>query len=223
VSSVSAERSKTRRWVRRGAALVAAGLLGLGVQACGTSQVAVPAGPGQSTPTTPSKSTSPSTKTSPDSKTKLKPAKPVRPHGNVKQHAQTHKVTFEKRRSVAKTASFSDGVEVSVVKLRGVNAVPIGPGQVGGPAVGATLKIKNGSTVAIDLSTVSVRMLGSDGSPGVLTTGGKADPLGGTLAPGNVSRGTYVFTLDKSLRKPVTLQVEYGSGQTVLQFSGNAG
>jgi len=132
-------------------------------------------------------------------------------------------VTFEKKTSLAKTASFSDGVKVSVLKLRPVTAKPIGPGQVGGPAVGARLKIKNGSAAAIDLSTVSVRILGSDGAPGILTTGGKADPLSGDLAPGATSRGTYVFTLDKSLRKPVTVQVEYGSGQTVLQFSGNVG
>jgi hypothetical protein len=146
----------------------------------------------------------------------------VRPHGNIKQHAKTHSVTFDKKKPITGTATLGDGVEVSVIKFRPVTAEPIGPGEVGGPAVAASISLKNGSNAPIDLSTVSVALLGSDGSPGVLTTGGEAAPFQGLIAPGETKRGVYVFTLRKSLRKPVTVQIQYGAGQTVAQLSGNA-
>lgn len=228
VSSTNAGRALTRRWLRGGAAVLTAAVIGLGAQACGTSQVAVPAGPASSSPSAKTgnaatKSPSPKPAESSSAKQKMKQADPVRPHGNIKQRTTTHTVKVQKKTPMAKAASFSDGVEVSVAKIRSVTAKAVGPGEVGGSAVAATMKIKNGSVAPIDLGTVSVRLLGSDGSPGIMTSGGEAKPLTGTLKPDESIQGTYVFTLDKSMRKPVTVQVEYGSGQTVLQFSGNAG
>lgn len=238
--------SPLRKWSRAGVGVLATVIIGLGVQSCASSQVAVPAGPGSAAPTAKSTaSTNPSAKTKPSSTAKpsdkakpsasssasakadptaTKPAKPVRPKGNIKQRSDdTHKVSYEAKKPLRQAGTFDDGVKVVISQVKAVKAAPIGPGEVGGAAVATTVKIINGSSVPIDLSTVSVTLSGSDGTPGIVTTGGKAAPLAGTLPVDGASRGTYVFTLAESLRKPVTVKVQYGSGRTVLQFSGNVG
>ncbi|SDS50244.1 hypothetical protein [Microlunatus soli] len=229
--------------------MLAALVIGLGVQSCASTQVAVPAGPGSAAPSVkPTASTHPSDKSTPSDKadkakpskeskpsasstasakadpTATKPAKPVRPKGNIKQRSEdTHKVSYESKKPLHQTARFDDGVTVAVTKVTAAKAAPVGPGEVGGAAVATTVKITNGSAAPIDLGTVSVTLSGSDGTPGIVTTGGKSAPLAGTLDVDGSSRGTYVFTLAESLRKPVTVHLQYGSGRTVLQFSGNVG
>ncbi|WP_460810102.1 DUF3712 domain-containing protein [Microlunatus endophyticus] len=145
----------------------------------------------------------------------------VHPHGSTKQHAKTHKISYRKHVPLTGSAKFENGVKVNVTTVRAVTAKPVGPGEVGGPALALTVRIKNGSTSSLDLSTVTINLDGSKGSPGILATGSPYAPLDGSLAAGDSAKGTYVFTIAKADRKPITIQVQYGNGQTVLQFSGN--
>lgn len=174
--------------------------------------------------TAPKKTSSPSAsgRTSTEPETVQKPAPKIRPKGNIRQHATTHKVTYESKAALGSTGRFAGGVRVRISKITPVTSKPVGPGEVGGAGLALTVKITNGSTVPVDLSTFTVTLSGSDGSPAIVTTGGSSAPLDGQLAAGDSANGTYDFTLANSLRRPVTIQVQYGNGQTVLQFSGNA-
>jgi hypothetical protein len=186
--------------------------IALAVASCASGPVVTPAAPGDPKP---SASGSPAAGGRP-------PVPPVKPKGNIKQKATSHKVHREPKVPLTRTGEFENNVKVAVTKVRAVKAEAIGPGEVGGPAVAVTVRINNGSTDPIDLATTSVTLLGSDGSPGIMTTGGDSSPLSGVLQPGDKASGAYVFTIAKKLRKPITVQVQYGSGRTVLQFSGDA-
>lgn len=209
------------RGTRRGrtiAALVAAAVITLGVTSC--AQQIAPAGPSNNS----GQSASPTTRRPPSTSPTVsgKSGSAIRPHGNIRQHAKTHKISYRKHVPLTGSARFSNGVVVSVIRVRSVTAHPIGPGEIGGPALALNVKIKNGSSSALDLSTVTVNLNTSKGTPAVMTTGSPAAPLTGSLASGDSSTGTYVFTVAEVDRKPITVQVQYGNGQTVLQFSGNA-
>jgi hypothetical protein len=229
----STDKARWRRWTGAVTAALTSTLLLIGVAACSPSQTANPAGPGTTVPSSKAPSGQPSSSPSQGSPKAKKPSKqpsvktkpvppPVKPSGNVKQKSTTHKVSYKRRVPLHKGAAFGSKVAVKITDVKAVTAKPIGPGEVGGSAVAVTVKITNGSSQALNLATTTVTMLGSDGSPGLLTTGGDAAPLSGMLATGDSADGTYVFTIAKKLRKPVTVQVQYGAGRTVLQFSGNA-
>jgi hypothetical protein len=183
-----------------------------------------PAGPSAGRTSAPPANSGPSTPAAPATNSTSKPHPTVkdRPHGNIKQHAKTHKINYRKRIELTGSAKFASGVAVTVTKVRPVDARAVGPGEVGGPALALTVKVTNGSNDTLDLSTVTVDLSGADKAPGILTSGDPSKPLRGTLEPDDSALGTYVFTIAKANRKPVTVQVQYGNGQTVLQFSGNA-
>lgn len=224
------------RWLATALALILSGLLFASLTACSTGQSAGPGAPGKNTPSAqasaphPSASSTPSngkgrgkapSTSKPSSKTAPVPP-PVKPHGNIKQKTATHKISYEPRVPLGKGARFASNVAVKITKVWAVDAKPIGPGEVGGSAVALNVKVTNHGSKSLNLETTTITLLGSDGSPGLLTTGGDANPLTGMLSSGDSAEGTYVFTIAAKLRKPVTVQVQYGSGRTVLQFSGNA-
>lgn len=218
------------RLIRLSGVAAAAAVIALGIPSCARN--VEPAGPSgghtassspsgkATTRTTPSSSPSVGRASSPAATAKL--SSKVHPHGNIKQHAKTHKIRYRKHVPLTGSAKFENGVAVRVTSVRGVTSHAVGPGQVGGPALALTVKIKNGSKAALDLSTVTVALSGAKGVPGILATGSPYAPLDGSLPGGDSAKGTYVFTLAKAYRRPITVQVQYGNGQTVLQFSGNA-
>lgn len=231
--AISGTRTR-RRWTRVSVSVAAALVVALGASSC--AQRVSPGGPsgGSTASSLPSgratgkssnrPSSKPSASAVPSGRSTAgkKPTPAVRPHGNIKQHAKTHNVSYRKHVPLTGSAKFENGIAVSVTSVRSVTSKAVGPGQIGGPALALVIKIKNGSKDPLDLSTVTVDLHGAKGVPGILAAGSPYHPLTGSLASGDSAKGNYVFTIAKADRKPITVQVQYGNGQTVLQFSGNA-
>jgi hypothetical protein len=132
--------------------------------------------------------------------------------------------TLETARPVAtnKTASFGNRVSVKISEQKHFNATAHGIGEVSGPALAVTFVIDNGSTRSIDLSAVTATLQDAAGTPANPMSGSPAKPFSGRLAPGKSSTGTYVFSLPKDHRNPVTIGFSYTTEAPVVLFVGNA-
>jgi hypothetical protein len=120
------------------------------------------------------------------------------------------------------TADFGGKVTASLVSVAGIKGEARGPGEIAGPAVAVTIKIRNDSSKALDLSAVTVNITNSKGDPGSPLSGSPASPFYGVLKPGDQSQGTYVFSVGAGQRKPVSISVSYTIDAPVVVFTGNA-
>jgi hypothetical protein len=114
-------------------------------------------------------------------------------------------------------------VTVRLRSLEAIEGAATGPGDVAGPALRATVRLENGTGDPLDLLGVSVVMsYGADALP--------ASPLGdpsvaafaGTLEPGGVAEGVYVFSVPAEAREAVTVSVGYQPGAPYAVFTGAA-
>ena len=78
-----------------------------------------------------------------------------------------------------------------------MTAEPVGPGESTGPALAVQVAVTNNSSNPFALDSVFVNLNDSSGAPGLVTTGGPAQPLAGELQPGEEATGTYVFTVPR--------------------------
>jgi hypothetical protein len=114
------------------------------------------------------------------------------------------------------------GVAVRITDVKAITAKAQLPGEVAGPAVALTLKVQNDSSGPVDLSSVVVTLLDADQAPGIEMTAKPSDPLSGTLRAGKSTTGVYVFTVDKSRRNPISVNVTLAGAAPVLLFKGDA-
>jgi hypothetical protein len=112
-------------------------------------------------------------------------------------------------------------VKVSLTKLADLKAEAMGPGEIAGPAVAVTVKIRNGGDQALDLDHVIVNLLDANGELATPMTGDPAAPLQGQLAAGASQSGVYVFSVAKAQRKPVQISVTYDVKEPTVLFKGN--
>lgn len=125
------------------------------------------------------------------------------------------------------TADRGESVEVSrglLVDLLGVDQVTVEaetPGEISGPAVAISVRVTNESDRELDLSSAVIDVVADDGEPGIGTTAGPAEHLGGVLAPGHVAEGTYVFMLDAAGRE-LTISVNHTAGAPIVIFTTTA-
>gem|GEM_PF-3472899 len=114
------------------------------------------------------------------------------------------------------------GVVVSLARLEAVDGQAVAPGEISGPAVRATVSIRNTGKSALDLEYVVVNAYtGADRTPAgaIMQPGGK--PFGGSLAAGNSAEGVYLFSIEEADREDVTITVDYGVGEPVVVFQGD--
>lgn len=95
------------------------------------------------------------------------------------------------------------------------------PGEISGEAAALTLEIVNRSAAPLSAAAVVVNVSGADGTPLVAVTSPPARPLAGTLRPGDVASGVYVFQLGSGVRYPATVQVSVDPASPVLVFRGS--
>ncbi len=79
-----------------------------------------------------------------------------------------------------------DGVE-------DVTITPRGPGDVAGPGEAVRLTLNNGTDEPVDLATLAVTATAPGDVPAIPSDDPSAEPLTGTLAPGEERAATYVF------------------------------
>lgn len=176
--------------------------------ASATSQSATPA---------PGPSKTPSQTLPPPASTAVPPPTP----GNVESTVESQPEESKKPVKLDKPSKTGTGLSAELVRIRAIEAEAQLPGEIAGPALAITIEISNSGDQAADLSTVVVTLLNSDDAPGNEMSATPAKPFTGTLDPGDQVRGTYVFTVAKSKRNPITLNVTIGEAP-VLVFTGDA-
>ena len=120
------------------------------------------------------------------------------------------------------TASFGGKIVAEVAGIKAITAVAQGPGEIAGPALAITLRVKNGSSKPVDLDYMTVNLSDSENNPGSSLSGTPAEPFSGTVPPGRQATGTYVFSVDVARRSPITLSLSYTTEAPVVVFVGNA-
>lgn len=122
--------------------------------------------------------------------------------------------------------AIDDPIELStglVIELDSVSSTTVEaetPGEVSGSAVVVRVTARNDSREVADLDSAVVTLTAADGEYGIGTTAGPNTPLAGDLDPGDSASGSYVFMLDPSADRAVTVSVNYSAGEPVAEFSG---
>lgn len=115
-------------------------------------------------------------------------------------------------------------VVVSLVSLEAVDAEATGPGSISGPALRATVRLQNGTGGPLPVDDVSVNLsFGSESTPGSPVDDPSRRPFRGTLGPGEVADGAFVFTVPADQRDAVTVEVGLRAGAPIAVFRGAAG
>ncbi len=117
--------------------------------------------------------------------------------------------------------TFDQQVTAEITELREIEKPLAGmPNEVPEPAVAITVKLTNVTADAVALDAVVVEVLDSAEAPGGRMTGDPYDPLSGTLAAGRTASGTYVYTMDKDRRDPISVVVTLNADEPVVLFQG---
>lgn len=118
-------------------------------------------------------------------------------------------------------ADTGSGVTARLASIEAVTSQAGGPGQVAGPALRVTLRIKNGSSADISLDGVAVNLsYGKNNTPGSPAEDSASAPFSGTLPAGDEAEAVYVFNVPEDSRDVVTVEVGYQPGAPLMVFSG---
>lgn len=112
------------------------------------------------------------------------------------------------------------GMVIEVLRVAPIRVVAQTPGEVDGSAVRVVVAARNGSDEPQSVDSAVVTLAAADGEHGIGTTAGGPSPLAGTVAPGEVVTGTYVFMLGDADGREVTVSVNYAAGEPVAVFTG---
>jgi hypothetical protein len=141
--------------------------------------------------------------------------------GSIHQVVPSKTVATAKPVKTDQIASFSHDVTVRIATLKNINTVARGPGEISGPGVVVGFLVKNGSATSIDLGSVTANLQDAAGIPSVSMVGAPADPFAGKVGPGKSATGSYVFSLPRSHRNPVTISISYTTAAPVVLFVGD--
>ena len=140
--------------------------------------------------------------------------------GNIKQIVPNGPRSTQAPAPVAGTATYGNGITVKLGEIKKLETTPQLPGEIGGPGVAVAVTIRNGSTNPIDLSTVTVDLQDATGVPASPMSADPAKPVGGQLAAGATTTGTYVYSFPPNYRSPDRLTVSYSAQAPVVLFTG---
>lgn len=115
------------------------------------------------------------------------------------------------------------GLTARVRTLEAVQGEALGPGEVAGPALRATLVLTNRTGHAVDLSSSIVSLFyGPDQTPASPVSGPGARALPARLARGGSATGRFVFTVPADQRDDVLITLDYSVDTPVVAFRGRA-
>lgn len=119
-------------------------------------------------------------------------------------------------------ASPASGVTVQLTQIRAITTEALLPGEIAGPGLAITLRIDNAGSGSIDLDNAIVDLRGANGARGIAVSGSPAAPLSGSLAPGDIATGVYVFTIPDDQRNPVSVLFSYSAQTPTVILAGDA-
>ena len=157
------------------------------------------------------------TKGPPPASTPVPPPTP----GTIKETVELRAAETKEPVSIEETATFEQQVTAEIAEIKGIEEPLAGmPNEVPEPAVAITITLTNGTPTAVPLDSVVVEVLDSTEAPGGRMTGDPYDPLSGSLAAGGAASGTYVYTVPKDSRDPISVIVTLTAGEPMLLFRG---
>lgn len=118
--------------------------------------------------------------------------------------------------AVGQAAEVSTGAKVWVTNIRDVQISGVGPGEINGPGVAVTIRIRNASETPLDLNGTAVNAFFGT-SPASQSTAKPSSLLEGDLAPGGVASGVYVFQKPQGELGQLTIQVENSAWPDVVK------
>ena len=142
--------------------------------------------------------------------------------GNVSQTVAPQTPKTAPSVPITATASFGGKVTAAITKVAMVKASAKGPGEIAGAAIAITVSIHNGSAKAVDLSGLVVNVADKSGAPQIPTSSDPSDPISGSAAAGSDVKGVYVFTIQNTIKNPVSISVSYSTEAPVVLFVGDA-
>ncbi len=124
---------------------------------------------------------------------------------------------------LAASAEPAQGVAVTVAGLESVTGVAELPGEVGGPAVRATIRVENRTGSAVDLSAVVVNLYFGDAlTPATTLENPGGQPFGAAVGAGKSATGRFVFRVPLDERARVRVEVDLSPEAMVVVFDGPA-
>lgn len=147
---------------------------------------------------------------------------PARTPGDITETVASRPQRTKKPVKIDETADSGTGLTAEITEIKAVTATANLPGEVQGPALAISLRLKNTGQERANLSAVVVTVADSAGNPGSEMSTKPARPFSGVLEPGETSRAVYLFTVPKDKRDPITLSVTLGGSVPVLIFTGKA-
>lgn len=119
--------------------------------------------------------------------------------------------------------TLSEGITLRVESLSAVDGEAALPGEIGGPAVAATIAITNSSDAPLDLSSLVVNAYSGEAvtPANPLSTGTISFPA--SAAAGTVTTATYVFAVPEGERDQMRVTVDTSLDLPTIVFEGAAG
>ncbi|WP_116449775.1 DUF4352 domain-containing protein [Blastococcus litoris] len=122
------------------------------------------------------------------------------------------------------TADAGTGITATLPAIEAIEGTGVGPGNVAGPALRVTVRIRNGSGEPVVLDGVAVNLYtGADLTPASPLDDPSQELFTGRLEPGESADGVYVFTVPTDRRDAVTVEVGYGPGVPFMRWTGPVG
>ncbi|MGH3354150.1 MAG: hypothetical protein ACRDPS_26045 [Nocardioides sp.] len=117
-------------------------------------------------------------------------------------------------------ATSAPGVTARLARIESVQATASLPGEVGGPALAITVKVKNETEKDLSLALGVVNAyFGPERTPAVSVASDGEVPFPSSVAPGAAAKGVYVFQIPEDAR-PVRVELDLGDGADVVVFKG---
>lgn len=117
-------------------------------------------------------------------------------------------------------ATSAPGVTARLARIDSVQATASLPGEIGGPALAITVKVKNqtGKKLSLALGVVNA-YFGPERTPAVSVASDGEVPFPASVADGESAEGVYVFQIPEEAR-PVRVELDLGNGADVVVFKG---
>lgn len=208
------------------AAAAAAVLLGALAGCSSSPPTRSPSAPGPATtaatPTTPSASSavSPEPTRAPSGQRESARAPSSPSPGDVNQTVPTRPISSRPPVALEESSKPLSGVLVTLPSIKAIQAKGRGPGEVSGPALAVTVRVRNDRSTAVDLGNAVVNLTAADGSPGSMMTGPPADPLPARVGSGKAATGVYVFAVPVDQRDPIVVEASIGADIPTAVFRG---
>jgi hypothetical protein len=126
------------------------------------------------------------------------------------------------RTGLKESAPAGVGVSASVERIEAVDGEARGPGEIAGPALRVTIRLRNDSDreLRTELGLINL-YYGADRTPASTLSGPGAAAFPATIAAGGTGEGTSVFTVPTEARDRIEVEFSYSTDVPVVIFSGS--